>query len=173
MKVRQNNPGSGNFCQILNCHLLFSDGRPSAALLVCEISPANMYMCVLHGHPATVISLSLIAVSPRHVFTSHPSTFPVHNNAVLWRGRYRIASLVAFLALFPHGNVSSRDWASVVPTVLVTATMQIQGPVDTTSGLPAIYKCERVGARSSVVSALRPQRSCMHTTNKRGRAMGK
>ena len=102
MKIRQNKSGSGNFCQILNCHLLWLDGRPSAVLLVCEISPANMYMCVLHGHPATVISLSLITVSPRHVFTSHPSTFPVHHNAVLWPGRYR--SLVAFLALFPHGN---------------------------------------------------------------------
>ena len=104
MKIRQNNPGSGNICKILNCHLLFADGRPSAALLVCEISPANMYMCVLHGHPATVISLSLITVSARHVVTSHPSTFPVHHNAVLWPGRYRIASPVAFLALFPHGN---------------------------------------------------------------------
>ena len=104
VKVRQNKSGSVFFCQILNCHLLSTDDRPSAALLVCEISPANMYMCVLHGHPATVISLSLITVSPRHVFTSHPSTFPVHHNAVLWPGRYRIASPVAFLALFPHGN---------------------------------------------------------------------
>ena len=104
MKVRQNKSGSGIFCQILNCHLLSTDGRPSAALLVCEISPANMYMCVLHGHPATVISLSLITVSARHVVTSHPSTFPVHHNAVLWPRRYSIASLVAFFALFPHGK---------------------------------------------------------------------
>ena len=105
MKVRQNKTASVFFfLQILNCHLLSTDGRPSEALFVCEISPANMYMCVRHGHPATVISLSLITVSPRHVLTSHPSTFPVHHNAVLWPGRYRIASLVAFLALSPHGN---------------------------------------------------------------------
>lgn len=144
MKVGQNNvqnkSGSGIFCQILNCHVLSADGRPSTTLLVCEISPANMYICVLHGHPATVISLSLITVSARHVVTSHPSTFPVRHNAVPWPGRYRIASLVAFLALFPHGNGDIARLSVRGAGRIGYCTMQIQGPVDTTSGVSLIYK---------------------------------